>query len=172
MTKLNQNEIIGESRDRNFPVWLIKNESQSKFLQTCAINRGSIILSTCSRTWAPVDSIACTGIARNAKGISMLTWMPHQNTNKIFKSLPITLKMSYHYWKWSVWNHYLDNSIWGQLSHQGVALAALTWYFVHHRSCIPISNQCQSIPETSIIQMTQKKVSLRDFSCPILHHTK
>jgi hypothetical protein len=40
---------------------------------TCAKKRGSIILSTCSRTWVPEDSIACTGIARNAKGISMLT---------------------------------------------------------------------------------------------------
>lgn len=41
--------------------------------QTCAIKRGSISPSICLRTRAPVDSIASTGIARKAKGISMVT---------------------------------------------------------------------------------------------------
>lgn len=46
---------------------------QQVFPQTWAIKRGSISLSNCSKTCVPVDSIACTGSALNAKGISMLT---------------------------------------------------------------------------------------------------
>lgn len=49
------------------------------------MKRGSIIFSICSRTWVPADSIACTGIARKAKGISMLTWIS-QNKAIIFRS--------------------------------------------------------------------------------------
>lgn len=50
-----------------------------KFPLTCDINLGSIILNICSRTWVPDDSIACAGIARNAKGISMLTLISQNN---------------------------------------------------------------------------------------------
>lgn len=42
---------------------------------TCARNRGSISRSSCSRTWVPVDSKTSTGIARNAKGMSIVTWI-------------------------------------------------------------------------------------------------
>lgn len=74
---LRREQVIGSSKREIQQLEAKVSLLHTKCLLTWAVKRGSMIFNICSRTWVPADSIACTGIARKAKGISMLTWIFH-----------------------------------------------------------------------------------------------